>query len=113
MTVDLKLDLGTKIRAAREVKRLSQEQLAEMIDRTPESISNIERGRTLPSLDTAQALCLHLGLKLGDLFTDDDERSPERVARETAALQRLRDLALPELEVAEATIAALHRLARK
>ena len=47
---DLKERLSTTVQLARKRLGMTQEELAAAIERTPESVSNIERGRQLPSL---------------------------------------------------------------
>ena len=44
--------IGRRIKAARENKRLTQEQLAELVDLSPMHVSVIERGVKLPKLET-------------------------------------------------------------
>ena len=108
MASDLKSVLGAKVRAARESAGLSQEQLAERINRTPETISNVERGKTMPAIETLQALCSALGLRLPELFTDEElGRDVDRVAREQRLTLMLRALPESDLDVAEKTIQAL------
>lgn len=108
MATDLKSVLGAKVRAGRESAGLSQEQLAERINRTPETISNIERGKTMPAVETLQALCSALGLRLAELFADEDlGRDADRVAREHRVVLTLRTLSESDLEVAQKTIEAL------
>ena len=48
MSNSLKRFIGARVQAARKRARLSQEALAGSVGRTPESISNIERGKQLP-----------------------------------------------------------------
>lgn len=48
----MKKYVGGRIRAARRDAGLTQDQLAGMIDKSVETISNLERGHTAPSLDT-------------------------------------------------------------
>lgn len=108
MATDLKSVLGAKVRAARERTGLSQEQLAERVNRTPETISNIERGKTMPAIETLQALCSSLGLRLPELFAEEDlGRDIDRVAREHTLFQMLRALSESDFDVAEKTIQAL------
>ena len=45
-------DIGRRIKAAREKKQLTQEQLAELVDLSTMHISVIERGVKLPKLET-------------------------------------------------------------
>ncbi|MBF0394540.1 MAG: helix-turn-helix transcriptional regulator, partial [Alphaproteobacteria bacterium] len=83
MTTDLKPLLGVRLRAARQARGLTQEQLAERIERTVETVSNIERGRNLPGLDTLEILAAVLDMPLAALFADGGTGAP----RERAALE--------------------------
>ena len=49
--------IGLRVKRARQAANLTQSQLAERIDRTKEAVSNVERGLSLPALDTLQAIC--------------------------------------------------------
>ena len=64
----LKLHIGEQIRAARRAQGLTQEDLALRTDRTPESISNLERGKTAPNIETLIAIAEALDLSLHDFF---------------------------------------------
>lgn len=71
----LKRLIGNRIKAARLNAGLTQQELLDrMRHKTIESISNVERGSTLPPLDTlldfAQALQVEPGLLLTDLSND-------------------------------------------
>lgn len=68
MSVDLKIVVGHRVRAARKRVGLTQEGLASTINRTPESVSNIERGLQLPSIDTLVDLGIALGIPIADFF---------------------------------------------
>jgi transcriptional regulator with XRE-family HTH domain len=60
MTIDFRL-LGKRIASARKKKGLTQERLAEHAELTNTYVSNIERGRSIPSLETLMKLCSALG----------------------------------------------------
>lgn len=66
--------VGDEIRKAREDKSWTQEKLAEKVNLTPQSISDIERGVMGPSLYTFYNLCVVLGVS-GDqlLFGERDD----------------------------------------
>ena len=49
-------DIGTNIRAARNVKGLTQDELAERIHTTRQTVSNYETGRSQPDLETLSLL---------------------------------------------------------
>ena len=44
--------IGRRIKAAREAKKLTQEQLAELVDLSPLHMSGLERGHKPPKLET-------------------------------------------------------------
>lgn len=50
--MDISSIIGRKVKASRKQKGLSQAKLAELIDRSVETISHIERGVTLPNIET-------------------------------------------------------------
>lgn len=90
--MDLKQHIGLKVRAARLKSSLTQEQLAEAVDKTVETISNIERGHTLTGLDTLERLGRCLNVPMRDFFEDWEEA--RTVSRSRLELEhRLRDLA--------------------
>ena len=53
--------VGAKIREWRLSVNETQEEFAEYIDRTVETVSNIERGLVLPSLETVVNIFEHIG----------------------------------------------------
>ena len=59
---------GGAIRALRKERRLTQEQLAEMCKRHPVYISEIERGKKNPSLDTILRISKALNVTPGELM---------------------------------------------
>jgi transcriptional regulator with XRE-family HTH domain len=63
--------LGARIRKLREAQKLTQAQLAELSRKSIETISNFERGQTLPSIRTLHQLANHLGAPLKDLVDFD------------------------------------------
>lgn len=50
---------------------MSQEQLAEKIDKTTSFVGQVERGECLPKIETLQALISHLGIDANLLFAKD------------------------------------------
>lgn len=65
-----KRDIGLRIRARRLERRLTQEQLAEAIDRSVETVSNLERGVSLPNDATLDRLAQALDVSIDDLFNE-------------------------------------------
>lgn len=66
----LKKSLGQRVRAARETCDVSQEDLARAVGKTVETISNLERGKTLPGLETLQDIAAALNVRLSVLLDE-------------------------------------------
>lgn len=62
--------LAKIIRTRRLDMGLSQEQLAEKIDKSTSFIGQVERGECFPKFETLQALVACLGIDANELFTD-------------------------------------------
>ena len=77
-------DIGANIRRARVRRKLTQDDLAQTVHTTRQTISNYETGRSRPDVETLQRLADALGVELTGLL--DGEPSPD--ARR-AALRRL------------------------
>lgn len=70
MNIDYKI-LGNRIKATREAKNLTQEKLAELTGLSNNYISNIERNRSIPSLETLVKLCNSLDVTPDSLLFDN------------------------------------------
>jgi len=64
----LKRSFGAKVQSLREARGMTQEQLAERIDRSVDTISNIERGANSTRIETAGRIAEVLGVSLPELF---------------------------------------------
>ena len=64
-----------RMRAARTDRGLSQQELADAVGATRQTIGLIEAGRYNPSLKLCTAICKTLGVTLNDLFWDEDATS--------------------------------------
>lgn len=62
--------IGRRIKAARDKKRLTQEQLAELVDLSPMHVSVIERGVKLPKLETLINIANILDVSADELLQD-------------------------------------------
>ncbi|QED23007.1 helix-turn-helix domain-containing protein [Candidatus Deianiraea vastatrix] len=62
-------ELGTKVQFLRKTAGLSQAKLAEKIEKTEDTISNIERGIGCTKLETLIDICDVLGTNIIDLFS--------------------------------------------
>lgn len=68
---DLSVRIGSRMRALRKNKGLSQEELAGRIGKSTETVSNIERGVFLPRIDTAEEIANALEVPMYELFVHD------------------------------------------
>lgn len=76
-------DIGANIRRARVRRKLTQDDLAQAVHTTRQTISNYETGRSRPDVETLQRLADALGVELTELL----DEAPPAVRR--AALRRL------------------------
>lgn len=60
-----------RLKIARVEKDISQEQLAELVGVTRQTIGMIEAGKFNPSINLCIAICRALGKTLNDLFWED------------------------------------------
>lgn len=104
--MDIKREVGLRIKTIRKLRRLDQAELAERIDRTPDAVSQLERGVSLPSFETLERLSTVLEVPIRDFFgsgEEGEESSPSeaRVRLKTALLHHLHKLDDGDLEVLE------------
>lgn len=71
-TEELKQRFGQRVRMLRRQRRMTQEQLAEAIERSTDTVSNIETGRLSTRIETALKLSQTLGVSLTELFDIED-----------------------------------------
>jgi len=68
----LRKRFGLQVQKLRKAAGITQEQLADHIDLTVESVSSIERGVYAPRFDTLEKISEALNTPLKDLFDFDD-----------------------------------------
>ena len=61
-----------KLKAARALKDMSQEELAKQVDVSRQTINAIENGDYNPSINLCISICRVLGVTLNDLFWTQD-----------------------------------------
>ncbi|MBQ2921426.1 MAG: helix-turn-helix transcriptional regulator [Oscillospiraceae bacterium] len=59
---EINIQIGEQIKSAREHARLTQEQMAERIEVSPQFVSDLERGVVGISLTTLKRVCVVLGV---------------------------------------------------
>lgn len=108
MPLSLKQRVGLRVKEARAARSLTQEALADLVGRTVEAVSNIERGRTFPTIDTLEQLGRHLDVPI-QYFFEDVERmvNDRRFALEGNLKILARQLSSEDLEIAVRQIAVV------
>lgn len=111
--MELKDRVALRIKTLRRRRGLTQEGLAELIGRTVDAVSNLERGRSLPSFETLEKLSEALETPLRDFFdldhTTTARAAAKRVPLMTTLLDAARGLTDSELEIAVQQVEALAR----
>jgi transcriptional regulator with XRE-family HTH domain len=69
--VQLKKQFGKRVQQLRQARKITQEELAEKVGVSIESISNIERGIHGPSFDNLEKIILALQVPAKTLFEFD------------------------------------------
>ena len=69
--------LGARLREIRDKKGITGRALAQFLGISPSLISQIERGRVVPSVGTLYGITSHLGVGIDDLFRDANEYRPD------------------------------------
>jgi transcriptional regulator with XRE-family HTH domain len=109
----LKRSIATRVKAARLAREWSQEELATRIGKTPESISNIERAKQLPALDTLLDLSRVLDLSTTDMIEaskDGRKLSRERADNEAKLFIVIQGLSDTAVAIAVQQIEALTKV---
>ncbi len=57
---EINIQIGERVRQARDSRKLTQEQLAEYIDVSPQYVSDLERGVVGVSIPTLKRICMTL-----------------------------------------------------
>lgn len=65
--------LGSRIKAFRKAKGLSQEQFAELIGIEPKHVSRLEVGTSYPTIDRLEKIAIALDVPMGSFFDIDNK----------------------------------------
>jgi transcriptional regulator with XRE-family HTH domain len=97
-----KFGFGLRLKALRRRRGITQERLAEKIDRSVDAISNIERGISLPNYDTLTRLSNILGTPMSELssWLGPDALDTERAEMEVVLADLARTLDKVRLRIA-------------
>lgn len=105
--MEKKREIGLRIRAHRLERRLTQEQLAQEIDRSVEAISNLERGVSLPNEATLIRLAQVLGIGVDELLSERKAGASKRTIEFFRATEILRALDEKKLKLAYRILKAI------
>ncbi len=67
------MPMETKIKELRKQHKLSQEELADAVGTTRQTITSIETGKYVASLPLAYKIAKYFGLKIEDVFMLEEE----------------------------------------
>ena len=107
--MDTKHRVGIRVKSIRRQRGLTQEQLAELIDRSVDTISLLERGKILPSFETLEKLSERLQIPLKDFVDFGSTDDPERLELETTLMEVARGLDKGALKLAVEQIRMIAR----
>lgn len=108
MSLSLKQRVGLRVKEARVARGLTQEALADLVGRTVEAVSNIERGRTFPTIETLEQLGRHLDVPIQQFFEDVEQKVSDRRFILEGNLKILgRQLSNEDLEIAVRQLAVV------
>lgn len=80
--MNIKKLLGKRLQEIRKSKKLTQEQIAELVGLETSSISNIENGKYYPSAENLEKIIKALCVSPSDLFSFEDLNSSEKLIDE-------------------------------
>lgn len=84
---DINLEIGRRIKNARETAGLTQDRFAELIDMGPKNLSSVERGQVGISIATLQRICRVLSISADQiLFGTEIDNSPSEIAERLSRL---------------------------
>ena len=77
---EINIQIGKQVKLAREKSRLTQEQLAEQLECTPQYLSDLERGVVGISVALLKRLCVVLGVSSDNiLFAEESKNTLETI----------------------------------
>ncbi len=106
MTMDLKQEIGSRVKASRKMRGMTQAALAEAIDMSFETVSNLERGKTAPNFNTLSDIATALDLELKFFF----DYEPNNTSKLRSRL--ISELSATTLEVDDDKLALIADLAK-
>lgn len=107
--METKQQLGLRLKTIRTQRKLTQEELAAILDRSVDAISNIERGKSYPSFEMVAGLSRALNVDLQEIFLIRTRQVSNKkavlIARLVATAEMLSE---QDLALATAQVEAIH-----
>ena len=80
--MDIKKEVGEKIKRFRKKNGFTQEKLAEIVDISSRNLSNIELGLSYPKPETLEKIMLALNMTTEELFSNDNLKTEDELLNE-------------------------------
>jgi transcriptional regulator with XRE-family HTH domain len=77
--MNIKKEVGEKIKRLRKQRGITQENLAEIIDISPRNLSNIEQGISFPKSDTFEKIVSALNTTTEEMFANDSIKTNDEL----------------------------------
>ncbi len=87
----LKEQFAKKLKSIRKSRKLTQEQLAELVDVDFRYISFLENARSFPSCDLLEKITKALNISYADLFIFEENLSREEIKKQLIEIIQLLD----------------------
>lgn len=81
-SMDIKREIGERIKRVRKQRGLTQEQLAEVMEISSRNLSNIELGNSFPKPETLEKFLSALNITTQTLFSNDSIKSDDELLSE-------------------------------
>ena len=86
---EINVQIGDQIRKAREERGLTQEKFAELIGKTPQFISDMERGVSGVSMETLKTICECLCITSDSILFSNRPKGADNIIESVIARLRL------------------------
>lgn len=107
MTINMKKNIGNRVKSLRSTRKMTQALLAEKIGVSTEAVSNIERGINYPSFDTLVRIAVALDCTLADIVDIAGKGSQKRMKAEADLVGIIKSLPDDRMETAVKLLSAL------
>lgn len=106
--MDMKKSVGLRIKALRSQRGISQEEFAQQLDRSVDTISAIERGKSFPSYETLEKLAETLKVPVREFFDiPEQNEEPARIEAITFVTDAMRRMNRKQLDMTYEIVQAL------